>query len=66
MIGQEIWFDYFCPRFLPKELRSCESMLFRVIRSLSGGVLEIYHSVKGSFKVDGKRVKDAKPMLNLG
>ena len=66
VIGQEVWLDYSRPRFLPKELRSCESISLRVIRSLPGVVLELYHSMKGRFKVDGKRIKDAKPVLNLG
>ena len=61
MIGQEVWLDYSHPSFLPKELHSCESIPLRVIRSLPGGVLELYHSVKGSFKVDGQQVKDARP-----
>ena len=65
MIGQEVWLDHSRPRFLPKELQSCESISLRVIRSLPGGALELYHSVKGRFRVDGKQVKDARPVLNL-
>ena len=64
MIGQEVWLDYSCPRFISKELRSCESIPLQVIRSLPGGVLELYHSMKGCFKVDGQRIRDAKPILN--
>ena len=68
MIGQEVWLDYFHHCFLPKALRSCESIPLRVIRSLPGDVLELYHLVKGRFKVDGQRVKDARlgSMKDLG
>ena len=66
VLGQEVWLDYSRPRFLPKELRSCESISLRVIRSLPGGVLELYHSMKGRFKVDGQRIRDTKPVLNPG
>ena len=43
VIGQEVRLDHSHPRFLPKELHSCESITLRVIRSLLGGVLEFYH-----------------------
>ena len=66
MLGQEVWLDYSRPRFLPKELQSCKSIPLRVIRSLPGGVLELYHSMKGCFKVDRQRTRDAKPMLIPG
>ena len=66
MIGQEVWLDYYRPCFLLKELRSCESILLRVIRSLPGGVLELYHSMKERFKVDEQWIRDAKPVLNPG
>ena len=66
VLGQEVWLDYSRPRFLPKELRSCESIPLRVIRSLPGGVLELYHSMKGRFKVDGQRIRDTKPVFNPG
>ncbi len=66
VIGQEVWLDYSRPHFLPKELRSCESIPLRVIRSLPAGVLELYHSMKGHFKVDGQWIKDSKPVLNPG
>ena len=41
-------------------MRSGESIRLRVIRFLLGGVLELYHSAKGSFKVDAQWVKDAR------
>ena len=66
MIGQEVWLDYSHPRFLLKKLWSCESILLRVIRSLPGGVLELYRSMKGRFKVDGQWIKDSKLVLNPG
>ena len=64
VIGKEVWLDHSHPRFLPKELRSSESIPLTVIRSLPGGVLDLYYSVKGRFRVDGQWVKDARPMLN--
>ena len=66
VIGQEVWLDYSRPRFLLNELRSYKSIPLRVIRSLMGGVLELYHSMKGRFKVDGQRIRDTKPVLNSG
>ena len=66
VLGQEVWLDYSRPRFLPEELRSCESIPLRVIRSLLGGVLELYHPMKRRFKVDGQQIRDNKPVLNPG
>ena len=66
MMVQEVWLDHSCPCFPPKELRSYDSKPLKVIRSLPGGIVELYHLTKGLFNVDGQQVKDAKPVLNPG
>ena len=56
-IGEQVYLDYPLDLSLSDELSECEHFLFKVVKNIPDGLVEVYNVAKGRIRVDPKYLK---------